>query len=97
MTNARDNIDTDRRRRFVGRILLLLGTLAVVFGAHDVMSFEPLPAAVSLDTIHAFVDFKRYFGVWPGLMGVVSGVGFLVIGLLVLKGLVAVPSTATEE
>ncbi|RCW66243.1 hypothetical protein [Pseudorhodoferax soli] len=94
MTNARD--DFDQRRRYVGWALMLLGTIAAVSGARYVVGFEPLPVAASPDNILMFLDFNRYFGVWPGMIGIVSGVGFLVIGLLVLKGLVR-PLPANEQ
>ncbi|HRP76648.1 MAG TPA: hypothetical protein PKZ27_13685 [Rhodocyclaceae bacterium] len=78
-------------RRYVGCFMVLLGAVVAAFGARDFIGFEPLPAVVSPETILLFLDFRRYFGVWPGLLGILAGVGFLVIGLLVLMGYGAGP------
>ena len=77
----------DMGRRYVGWAVLLFGTVVAAFGARDVVGFEPLPTVISPENILAFLDFRRYFGIWPGLLGMVTGVGFLVVGLLVLMGL----------
>lgn len=66
--------------------MLLFGAVVAAFGARDVVGFEPLPTVISPENILAFLDFRRYFGIWPGMLGIVAGVGFLVVGLLVLMG-----------
>lgn len=82
------SIDRKARRR-VGSIMLLVGTVAAVLGARGIIRFEPLPAVVSPDNIAAFLDFDRYFGIVPDVIGIVAGLGFVVVGLLVLLGFVS--------
>lgn len=95
MHPGRNEHDIGQRR--VGWLTLLLGAVATVFGARDIIGYEPLPAVMSPDNILAFLDAKRYFGVWPGVVAVMAGIGFLAVGLLVLMGFVVKPSTAGEE
>lgn len=67
--------------------MLLIGAVVTAFAVRDVVGFEPLPAVVTPDNIREFLDFRRYFGIWPGVAGIVGGVGFCVMGLLVSLGL----------
>lgn len=89
----------ERNRRRVGSIMLLVGSVAAVLGARAIIGFEPLPAVVSPDNIAAFLDFDRYFGIVPGVVGVVAGLGFVVVGLLVLLGFVSerVPADGASD
>lgn len=66
--------------------MLLIGAVVTAFAVRDVVGFEPLPTVVTPDNISEFLDFRRYFGVWPGVSGIVGGAGICVMGLLVSLG-----------
>lgn len=93
----RESDKHDASRQCIGWGMLLFGTIVAALGARDIVGFEPLPTVISPENILAFLDFRRYFGIWPGLLGVVGGVGFLMIGLLVLMGLGVRPLPPTTK
>lgn len=87
----------DVHRKYVAWLVLMFGAAVAAFGVRDIVGFEPLPAAVTADTILEFLDFRRYFGIWPGVAGAVGGTGLFVVGLLLLFGFGAGPLPPGEE
>lgn len=85
-----------KRQRFLGWYLLLIGALAAAIGAYDAFTVQPLPSEMSPANIHAFLDLRRQFGVLPGMLGVVSGVGLLAVGLALLMGVNLRPAQAAD-
>src|SRR5690606_4282098 len=85
-TMNRESGKHDVGRRCIGWVMLLFGTVVAAFGARNVVGFEPLPTLISPENILACLDFRRYLGIWPWVLGIGAGVGFLVVGLLLLVG-----------
>ena len=85
-----------KRQRFVGWYLLPIEVLAAAIGAYDAFTVQPLPSEMSPANITAFLDLRRQFGVLPGMLGVVGGVGLGAVGLALLMGVNLRPAHAAD-